>query len=401
MTRRASTVGAGNPRRPLRTPFRVRYRTLANPVLRRCPCTSPVEASSSSPRPGSAPRTVGALGFSAERAVADVRLFKLAHASETRNTCPYCSVGCGVILYGLGDRSKNARTEIMHVEGDPDHPVNRGTLCPKGASLLDFIHSPTRLKFPEYRAPGSSEWKRVSWEWAVDRVARLMKEDRDKNFVDEERQGTDREPVDEHGVPGRLGLLERDRLRVPQGDPGARGGRRRQPGACLTRPHGGRSGPDVRPWRDDEQLGRHQERRPDPGDGRQPRRGPSLRLQVGARGQGQEEGPPRRRRPALHPDRGGGRSLRPHPARDRHRLPGRRHPVPARERQDPARLRQELHERRPAGARGHRLRRRPLHRLRRGQAVIRQDHLELPGRQGRHTPRSTRRCRIRTASSSG
>ncbi len=127
--------------------------------------------------------TIGALGFSPERALADVRLFKLTHASETRNTCPYCSVGCGVILYGLGDRAKNVRTEVIHVEGDPDHPVNRGTLCPKGASLLDFVHSPTRLLFPEYRAPGSREWKRVTWEWAVDRIARLMKEDRDANFV--------------------------------------------------------------------------------------------------------------------------------------------------------------------------------------------------------------------------
>jgi formate dehydrogenase major subunit len=133
--------------------------------------------------------TIGALGFSPARALADVRLFKLAHASETRNTCPYCSVGCGVILYGLGDRSKNARTDIMHVEGDPDHPVNRGTLCPKGASLLDFIHSPTRLKYPEYRAPGSSEWKRVTWEWSMERIARLMKEDRDKNFVEKNAKG--------------------------------------------------------------------------------------------------------------------------------------------------------------------------------------------------------------------
>jgi formate dehydrogenase major subunit len=92
-------------------------------------------------------------------------------------------VGCGVILYGMGDRAKNARSEIIHVEGDPDHPVNRGTLCPKGASLLDFVHSPNRLKYPEYRAPGAAEWKRVSWDWALDRIARLMKDDRDKNFV--------------------------------------------------------------------------------------------------------------------------------------------------------------------------------------------------------------------------
>jgi formate dehydrogenase major subunit len=132
---------------------------------------------------GLAGTSLVALGFSPRRALAEVRTFKLAHTSETRNTCPYCSVGCGVILYGLGDRSKNAKTEIIHVEGDPDHPVNRGTLCPKGASLLDFIHSPHRLRFPEYRGPGEKDWKRVSWDFALDRIARLMKDDRDKNFL--------------------------------------------------------------------------------------------------------------------------------------------------------------------------------------------------------------------------
>jgi formate dehydrogenase major subunit len=127
--------------------------------------------------------SVAALGFSPKRALAEVRTFKLAHSSETRNTCPYCSVGCGVIMYGLGDKAKNARTKIFHIEGDPDHPVNRGTLCPKGASLIDFIHSPSRLKYVEYRAPGSDHWERKSWEWAIDRIARLVKEDRDKNLV--------------------------------------------------------------------------------------------------------------------------------------------------------------------------------------------------------------------------
>ena len=133
--------------------------------------------------------TIGALGFSPERAVADAGLFKLTHTSETRNTCPYCSVGCGVILYGLGDRAKNAITDVIHVEGDADHPVNRGTLCPKGAALLDFIHSPNRLRFPEYRAPGATEWKRVSWDFAVERIARLMKDDRDRNFVARNAKG--------------------------------------------------------------------------------------------------------------------------------------------------------------------------------------------------------------------
>jgi formate dehydrogenase major subunit len=130
-----------------------------------------------------------ALGFSPTKALAEVRTFKLSRTSETLNTCPYCSVGCGLIMYGLGDRAKNVRSEILHIEGDPDHPVNRGTLCPKGASLIDFIHAPDRLKWPEYRGPGETEWKRVSWDWALDRLARLMKDDRDKYFVQKNAKG--------------------------------------------------------------------------------------------------------------------------------------------------------------------------------------------------------------------
>jgi formate dehydrogenase major subunit len=127
--------------------------------------------------------TLTALGFSPNEALAAVRPYKLARTTETRNTCPYCSVSCGVILYSIGDKSKNAKSSIIHVEGDPDHPVNRGTLCPKGAALLDFIKAKTRLTYPEYRAPGTKEWKRVSWDWAMERIAKLVKEDRDKNLV--------------------------------------------------------------------------------------------------------------------------------------------------------------------------------------------------------------------------
>jgi formate dehydrogenase major subunit len=129
------------------------------------------------------------LGFSPREALAEVREFKLARATETRNTCPYCSVSCGVLMYSLGDRSKNAKASIFHIEGDPDHPVNRGTLCPKGAALIDFIHSPSRLKYPEYRAPGSDQWQRISWDDALGRVARLMKQDRDANFVQKSADG--------------------------------------------------------------------------------------------------------------------------------------------------------------------------------------------------------------------
>ena len=124
-----------------------------------------------------------ALGFSPTGVLAETRSFKLARTTETRSTCPYCSVSCGLVMYSLGDRSKNVKSTIIHVEGDPDHPVNRGTLCPKGAGVLDMIQSANRLKYPEVREPGSSEWKRISWDDAVTRIAKHMKADRDANLV--------------------------------------------------------------------------------------------------------------------------------------------------------------------------------------------------------------------------
>ena len=140
---------------------------------------------------GLAASSIGALGFGAsgEAQAAAVRPFKLTHATETRNTCTYCSVACGILIYSMGDRAKNARSNIIHIEGDPDHPVNRGTLCPKGAALLDVVHAPTRLKAPRYRPPGGTEFKEVSWDFALDRIARLMKDDRDKNFVAKNSDG--------------------------------------------------------------------------------------------------------------------------------------------------------------------------------------------------------------------
>jgi formate dehydrogenase major subunit len=133
--------------------------------------------------------SIALMGFSPTAALAEVRTFKLTRATETRNTCPYCSVACGVLMYSIGDKSKNVHSEIIHIEGDPDHPVNRGTLCPKGAALIDFIHSPNRLKHPEVREAGSSEWKRISWDEAFNRIATLMKEDRDANFIAKNADG--------------------------------------------------------------------------------------------------------------------------------------------------------------------------------------------------------------------
>src|SRR5581483_8038843 len=134
---------------------------------------------------GAAGSAIGALGFGDAEAMvaAHVRPFKLARATETRNTCTYCAVACGILIYSTGDRAKNAKASIIHIEGDPDHPVNRGPLCPKGAALLDVVHSPTRVTYPMYRAAGAEEFKRITWDDALDRIARLMKEDRDKSFI--------------------------------------------------------------------------------------------------------------------------------------------------------------------------------------------------------------------------
>src|SRR5271155_1179278 len=141
---------------------------------------------------GLAASSLGAFGFldAGEVLAASVRPFKLKATTETRHTCTYCSVACGILIYSLGDRAKNAKSDIIHIEGDPDHPVNRGTLCPKGSALLDIVHAPTRLQFPKYRAPGTKEFKQVSWDFALDRIATLMKEDRDRNFIAKNATGT-------------------------------------------------------------------------------------------------------------------------------------------------------------------------------------------------------------------
>ena len=124
-----------------------------------------------------------ALGFSPMAALAETRNYKLTRSTVTRSTCPYCSVSCGMLIYTLGDKSKNVTRRVIHVEGDPDHPVSRGSLCPKGAGVMDMIDSPNRVKHPEVREAGSKEWKRIGWDEALTRIAKHMKADRDANFV--------------------------------------------------------------------------------------------------------------------------------------------------------------------------------------------------------------------------
>jgi formate dehydrogenase major subunit len=118
-----------------------------------------------------------------------MRELKIARTSETRSTCPYCAVSCGVIIHTIGDRSKNVAPAVVHVEGDPDHPISRGTLCPKGASLRDDINNPNRLTSPKVRRPGSDHWEDVTWDEAITQIARHVKDTRDRTLVEKNAKG--------------------------------------------------------------------------------------------------------------------------------------------------------------------------------------------------------------------
>ena len=140
---------------------------------------------------GVATTSLGAMGFGqAEAAVAaNVREFKLAATTETRNICTYCSVACGVIMYSKGDLAAGEKADLIHIEGDADHPTNRGTLCPKGSALKSYVKAETRLTRPRYRAPGSDRFVDISWDDALDKIARAVKDDRDANLIEKNDRG--------------------------------------------------------------------------------------------------------------------------------------------------------------------------------------------------------------------
>ena len=108
---------------------------------------------------------LGSLGINLEPAKAYAQGLKIKDAKVTQTICPYCSVGCGIIVH-----TKDGK--VVNTEGDPDHPINEGTLCSKGASLYQIINNPIRLTKPKYRAPGSAEFKEVEWDWALDEIAK-------------------------------------------------------------------------------------------------------------------------------------------------------------------------------------------------------------------------------------
>ncbi len=123
---------------------------------------------------------------------------RIRNAKESPTICPYCSVGCGIIVHASDGK-------LINAEGDPDHPISEGTLCSKGASLFQIVNNPTRVTKPRYRAPGAAEWKEVEWDWALDEISKRVKQTRDKTF-----KATSKSKVKEKGPDGKEVDVEKE-----------------------------------------------------------------------------------------------------------------------------------------------------------------------------------------------
>ncbi|HEU5158748.1 MAG TPA: hypothetical protein VFU43_17250 [Streptosporangiaceae bacterium] len=128
-----------------------------------------------------------ALGFNLAKADQVKQDLRIQGATVSHSVCPYCAVGCSLLAYTK--RTGNGKVELLQIEGDPDSPVNEGTLCPKGASSLELAVSRRRVPSPLYRAPGAKEWKRVSWDFTLDKLAQNIKASRDRTFVTVDADG--------------------------------------------------------------------------------------------------------------------------------------------------------------------------------------------------------------------
>lgn len=122
---------------------------------------------------------VGGLGFDLKPVSVHAQMLKTRYAKETTTICCYCGVGCGAIVH----TSKKGDGRVINIEGDPDHVINRGALCSKGAALSGLVENENRLLKPMYRAPFSDKWEEVSWDWAIDRIAQRIKKTRDATFT--------------------------------------------------------------------------------------------------------------------------------------------------------------------------------------------------------------------------
>jgi formate dehydrogenase major subunit len=228
----------------------------------------------------------GAYGFDLQDAAAQVGELKISRATEVRSVRPYCGVGCSMIAYVVGngesDVASNTTAHLVHIEGDPDSPINGGSLCPKGASTMQLAIAESRVTSPRYRPPGAAEWQDVSWEEALDRLARLMKDSRDERFVETDADGFTVNRNEGFAWTGGATISNERGLPHHQALPRPRLRGARATGPHMTRAHGGQSGRHVRPGGHDQSLGRLQELGRHPGGRGQPGGEPSVRLEVGA-----------------------------------------------------------------------------------------------------------------------
>jgi formate dehydrogenase major subunit len=121
---------------------------------------------------------VSGLGFDLKPVKSYAGMLKTQYAKETTTICCYCAVGCGAIVH----TSRRGDGRVINIEGDPDHVINRGSLCSKGASLKQLTENENRLQQPMYRAPYSDKWEAVSWDWALETIADRVKKTRDAGF---------------------------------------------------------------------------------------------------------------------------------------------------------------------------------------------------------------------------
>jgi formate dehydrogenase major subunit len=125
------------------------------------------------------------LGMDLKPVKSYAQTLKIRYAKETTTICPYCAVGCSIIVH----TSKGASGKVINTEGDPDHPINEGALCSKGAALSQLVNNESRLVTPLYRKPYSHAWQKVSWDWALYKIALNIKKTRDATFIRKNSKG--------------------------------------------------------------------------------------------------------------------------------------------------------------------------------------------------------------------
>ena len=131
---------------------------------------------------GTAVGALASLGADLTPKVARAQELRISKAKVTQSVCCYCSVGCGLLVHTVDD-------QIVNIEGNPASPLNYGNLCPKGAAVFQLHVNPNRLTRTLYRRPGGTQWEEVELEWAMDRVAQLVKQARDETFEERSADG--------------------------------------------------------------------------------------------------------------------------------------------------------------------------------------------------------------------